>query len=161
MQEHGAFKPCCTDWWQLPGLWQCEMGPSIQPDVMSLSETEEQWNTISRTSGHSTGAAKNQESLMLTCINERGFTLFTCWICVSICGTQQPCLHLSQGHRPQAAAHYGTVFLWDCRLAYLRNWMGDDLELGSTLNYAKATLLTIVVYQGYCHIRDIRLRHMQ
>lgn len=39
--QHGAFKPCRTEWWQLPDLWQWEMGPSVQPDALPLSETEE------------------------------------------------------------------------------------------------------------------------
>lgn len=55
--QHSIFKPCYTDWWQLPELWQWEMGPS-QMSCLSLSETVECQNTTSRTSGHPTGAAE-------------------------------------------------------------------------------------------------------
>lgn len=45
---HGAFSPCCTDWWQLPEFWLWEM----------VYLSEEHRNTTPRTSGHATGAAE-------------------------------------------------------------------------------------------------------
>lgn len=77
---------------------------------------------------------------MPTDTNERRFTLLVRWIWGCICVRQCSCLHLSQGHKSKAAAYYSTGWLWGCGLAYLRNQVGDDLELGSTSNYARATL---------------------